>query len=154
MFKILDKRQLAENVNEYVIEAPLAAKNAAPGQFVILRVDADGERVPFTIADYDRERGTVTILVQTVGATTYQLAQKNAGDSVADFVGPLGNPTDLSRFEKVLLVGGGIGGAVIHPQAKLLNSLGKAPDVVWAPGQRSCCCIWTKCAAIRRNCSR
>lgn len=130
MFKILDKRQLAENVNEYVIEAPLAAKNAAPGQFVILRVDADGERVPFTIADYDRERGTVTILVQTVGATTYQLAQKNAGDSIADFVGPLGNPTDLSRFEKVLLVGGGIGGAVIHPQAKLLNSLGKAPDVV------------------------
>ena len=114
MFKILDKRQLAENVNEYVIEAPLAAKNAAPGQFVILRVDADGERVPFTIADYDRERGTVTILVQTVGATTYQLAQKNAGDSFADFVGPLGTPPDLSRFEKVLLVGGGIGVAVFN----------------------------------------
>ena len=130
MYKIIDKRILADNVNEYVIEAPLAAKNAAPGQFVILRVDEQGERVPFTIADYDTEKGTVTILVQTVGATTWQLSLKQAGDYVADFVGPLGNPTDLSRYGKVLLVGGGIGGAVIHPQAKLLHSLGKAPDVV------------------------
>ena len=130
MYKILKKRKLYDNVNEYVIEAPLAAKNARPGQFIILRVDEKGERVPFTIADYDSERGTVTILVQTVGATTYELSLKNEGDCVQDFVGPLGNPTDLTSYGKVLLVGGGIGGAVIHPQAKLLHSLGKAPDVV------------------------
>ena len=86
--------------------------------------------MPFTIADYDSERGTVTILVQTVGATTYELSLKNEGDCIQDFVGPLGNPTDLTSYGKVLLVGGGIGGAVIHPQAKLLHSLGKAPDVV------------------------
>ncbi len=130
MYKILKKRKLYDNVNEYVIEAPLAAKNARPGQFIILRVDEKGERVPFTIADYDSERGTVTILVQTVGATTYELSLKNEGDCIQDFVGPLGNPTDLTSYGKVLLVGGGIGGAVIHPQAKLLHSLGKAPDVV------------------------
>ena len=130
MYKILKKRKLYDNVNEYVIEAPLAAKNALPGQFIILRVDEKGERVPFTIADYDSERGTVTILVQTVGATTYELSLKNEGDCIQDFVGPLGNPTDLTSYGKVLLVGGGIGGAVIHPQAKLLHSLGKAPDVV------------------------
>ena len=130
MYKISKKRKLYDNVNEYVIEAPLAAKNARPGQFIILRVDEKGERVPFTIADYDSERGTVTILVQTVGATTYELSLKNEGDCIQDFVGPLGNPTDLTSYGKVLLVGGGIGGAVIHPQAKLLHSLGKAPDVV------------------------
>lgn len=130
MYKIVRKKQLAENVNEYVVEAPLAALKAQPGQFVILRVDSEGERVPFTIADYDPDKGTVTILVQTVGATTELLSRLNAGDSVADFVGPLGNPTDLTKYDKVLLVGGGIGGAVIHPQAKLLKKIGKPADVV------------------------
>lgn len=130
MYKIVRKKQLAENVNEYVVEAPLAALKAQPGQFVILRVDSEGERVPFTIADYDPDKGTVTILVQTVGATTELLSRLNEGDSVADFVGPLGNPTDLTKYDKVLLVGGGIGGAVIHPQAKLLNKTGKPADVV------------------------
>lgn len=130
MYKIVRKKQLAENVNEYVVEAPLAALKAQPGQFVILRVDSEGERVPFTIADYDPDKGTVTILVQTVGATTELLSRLNEGDSVADFVGPLGNPTDLTKYDKVLLVGGGIGGAVIHPQAKLLKKIGKPADVV------------------------
>ncbi len=130
MYRIVSKKRLAANVNEYVIEAPLAAGKARPGQFIILRVDSEGERVPFTIADYDSEAGTVTLLVQTVGATTELLSRLGAGDSVADLVGPLGNPTDLLKYGKVLLVGGGIGGAVIHPQAKLLYSAGKAPDVV------------------------
>lgn len=130
MYLIEAKRTLAENVNEYVIAAPAAARNAKPGQFVILRVDAEGERVPFTICDINRTLGTVTILVQTVGATTAKLAELGAGDYIADFVGPLGNPTDLTGYDKVMLVGGGIGGAVIYPQAKYLASVGKPATVV------------------------
>lgn len=130
MYLIEAKRTLAENVNEYVIAAPAAARNAKPGQFVILRVDAEGERVPFTICDINRTLGTVTILVQTVGATTAKLAELGAGDGIADFVGPLGNPTDLTGYDKVMLVGGGIGGAVIYPQAKYLASVGKPATVV------------------------
>lgn len=130
MYEIINKRKLAENVNEYTILAPLVVKHAKPGQFVILRVTDDGERVPFTICDMDKEKGTITILVQTVGATTMELATKEVGDSLADFVGPLGNATDISQYKKVLLVGGGIGSAVIYPQAKYLKSIGKAVDCI------------------------
>ena len=130
MYLIEAKRTLAENVNEYVIAAPEAARNAKPGQFIILRVDAEGERVPFTICDINRTLGTVTILVQTVGATTAKLAELGAGDYIADFVGPLGNPTDLTGYGKAMLVGGGIGGAVIYPQAKYLASIGKPATMV------------------------
>ena len=130
MYLIEAKRTLAENVNEYVIAAPEAARNAKPGQFIILRVDSEGERVPFTICDINRTLGTVTILVQTVGATTAKLAELEAGDYIADFVGPLGNPTDLTGYGKAMLVGGGIGGAVIYPQAKYLASIGKPATVV------------------------
>ena len=130
MYKIVSKRQLAENVNEYVILAPHVARHAAPGQFIILRVDDEGERIPLTICDYDSAEGTVRVLVQTVGATTYQLSLLNAGDSIQDFVGPLGNPTDLDEFDNVVLVGGGIGSAVIYPQAKRLSALNKNVDVI------------------------
>ncbi len=130
MNKIIKKRILSENVNEYVISAPAVAKNANAGQFIILRVDNDGERIPFTIADFDRNAGTVTILVQTIGASTYKLALLNEGDSISDFVGPLGNPTDLNEFEHVMLVGGGIGSAVIYPQAKDRHSKGLKCDVI------------------------
>jgi ferredoxin--NADP+ reductase len=130
MYPIVAKRKLAENVHEYVIAAPMVAKNAKAGQFIILRVDENGERVPFTVCDYDKEKGTVTILVQTVGYTTHKLAQKNAGDSLADFVGPLGNPTNLSGYNKVIAVAGGIGSAVIYPQAKLLQAADKPLDVI------------------------
>ncbi len=130
MYKIIAKRTLAPNVNEYTIDAPQVAKNAHPGQFIILRVDEDGERVPFTICDIDKSAGTVTILVQTVGSTTYLLSLKNAGDSITDFVGPLGNPTDLSAYENVVLIAGGIGNAVIYPQAKYLASIGKKATVI------------------------
>lgn len=129
-YEILKKRALAENVNEYVIYAPLVARHCLAGQFVILIVDEDGERVPFTICDYSREDGTVSILVQEVGYTTARLAMKNAGDCLQDFVGPLGNPTDLSEFGSLVLVGGGIGSAVIYPQAKQLKSENKAVDVI------------------------
>lgn len=130
MNKILKKTRLAENVTEYVISAPDAARHAHPGQFVILRVDEDGERVPFTICDYDSQAGTITILVQEVGYSTLKLARVPEGGYIADFVGPLGNPTDLSEFQNVLLVGGGIGTAVIYPQAKALKAKGRPSDVI------------------------
>lgn len=130
MNKIIKIRDLAPNVKEYVIDAPAVAKHAAPGQFIILRVDSDGERVPFTICDFCKQDGTITILVQTVGVSTYKLSLLNEGDYIADFVGPLGNATDLSHFKKILLVGGGIGSAVIFPQAKQRFISGLATDVI------------------------
>ncbi len=121
---------LAENVVEVEVKAPLVASHAKPGQFIILRVDEEGERVPFTICDLDREKGTVTVLVQTVGYSTMLLAKMKAGQALADFVGPLGHPTDLSPYRKIMLVGGGIGSAVIYPQAKALFAEGKPADVI------------------------
>ena len=129
-FEIISKKTLAERVNEYVVYAPAVARHCLAGQFVILRVDEEGERVPFTICDYSREEGTVSVLVQEVGYTTALLAGISEGDALADFVGPLGNPTDLSAFKRILLVGGGIGSAVIYPQAKQLFSEGKPADTV------------------------
>ena len=130
MNKIVKKTRLAENVTEYVIDAPAVAKHAHPGQVVILRVDGHGERVPFTICDYDAAMGTVTILVQEVGYSTLALAQIPEGGCIADFVGPLGNPTDLSAYKNILLIGGGIGSAVIYPQAKALRQKGQPSDVI------------------------
>ena len=129
-FEIISKKTLAERVNEYVVYAPAVARHCLAGQFVILRVDEEGERVPFTICDYSSEEGTVSVLVQEVGYTTALLAGLSEGDALADFVGPLGNPTDLSAFKRILLVGGGIGSAVIYPQAKQLFSEGKPADIV------------------------
>ena len=129
-FEIVSKRVLAERVNEYVIYAPDVARHARAGQFVILRTDDEGERVPFTVCDFDRGAGTVCILVQEVGYTTKKLAGMNAGDRLRDFVGPLGNPTDLSGYERILLIGGGIGSAVVYPQAKQLAAEGRPADVI------------------------
>lgn len=130
MYKIVKKTRLCGNVCEYVVEAPHAARRAQPGQFIILRVDENGERIPLTICDYDVAKGTVTVLVQEVGYSTKLLAQIPEGGRIADFVGPLGNPTDLSEYNNIVLVGGGIGTAVIYPQAKRLQSEGKAADVI------------------------
>ena len=130
MNKIIKKTRLAENVTEYVISAPEVARHAHPGQFIILRVDEDGERVPFTICDYDSKAGTVTVLVQEVGYSTIKLSQIPEGGFISDFVGPLGNPTDLSEFKNILLIGGGIGAAVIYPQAKALRAKGMPSDVI------------------------
>lgn len=130
MYKIVSKKTLSENVNEYTLFAPHVAKHCLAGQFIILRVDEAGERVPFTICDYSRKAGTVSILVQTVGFTTMKLAEKNAGDYICDFAGPLGKPTDLSEFKKIILVGGGIGTAVILPQAKQLQQTNKIVDAI------------------------
>lgn len=130
MYEIVSKRELAPSVHEYVINAPQVAKHCKAGQFIILRSDEQGERIPFTICDYDREKGTVSILVQTVGFSTAKLAEKNEGDVLSSFAGPLGNPTDLSEYKNVLLVGGGIGVAVIYPQAKQLKNTGKKADAI------------------------
>lgn len=129
-YQIVKKRNLAKNICEYQIFAPYVAKHCNAGQFVILRTDEDGERVPFTICDYDRDRSIVTILVQEVGFTTKKLSMMKNGDSLCDFVGPLGNKTNLDKYNNICLVGGGIGSAVIFPQAKELKRKGKKVDVI------------------------
>ena len=124
MFKILTKKVLNPTVVLMEIDAPLVAKKAEPGQFIILRTDENGERIPLTVADYDRKRGSVTIIFQIAGATTYKLAQMNKGDYLHDFVGPLGKKTHTDGLKKVAVVGGGVGCAIAYPVAKKLHSLG------------------------------
>lgn len=124
MNKIVLKKSLNPTVTLMEIEAPLIAKKAEPGQFIILRVDSDGERIPLTIADYDRERGTITIIFQIVGSTTALLNMKNEGDYISDFAGPLGRPSELNGLKKVCIVGGGVGCAIALPVAKKLHALG------------------------------
>ncbi len=124
MFKILEKQALNPTVTKMVIEAPLVAKKAEPGQFIIYRASEDGERVPLTIADYDREQGTITIIFQIVGASTMELNALNVGDQLVDFVGPLGTPSHLDGLKKVAVVGGGVGCAIAYPTAKKLHELG------------------------------
>ena len=124
MFKILEKQALNPTVTKMVIQAPLVAKKAEPGQFIIYRASEDGERVPLTIADYDREQGTITIIFQIVGASTMELNALNVGDQLVDFVGPLGTPSHLDGLKKVAVVGGGVGCAIAYPTAKKLHELG------------------------------
>lgn len=124
MFKIIRKKELNPTVTLMEIEAPLVAKKAEPGQFIILRVDENGERIPLTIADYDRIAGTVTIIFQIVGATTAILNQKNEGEYISDFVGPLGRATHTDGLKKVAVVGGGVGCAIAYPVAKKLHEEG------------------------------
>lgn len=124
MVKILEKEALNAAVTRMVVSAPLIAKKAEPGQFVILRADDRSERIPLTIADYDREKGTVTIIFQVVGASTKALDQLQPGGSIADFVGPLGVASHVDGLKKVAVVGGGVGCAIAYPVAKKLHSLG------------------------------
>ncbi len=124
MYKILKKEELNSSVTRMVIEAPFVAAKAQPGQFIILRVDEKGERVPLTIADYDRENKTVTIIFQVVGAETSRLNMKNEGDYIQDFVGPLGNATKTEGYKKVAVVGGGVGTAIAYPIAKKFHKNG------------------------------
>ena len=124
MYKILKKRELNPTVTLMDIEAPLVARAAEPGQFIILRVDEEGERIPLTIADFDREKGSVTIIFQIVGATTEKLNHKNEGDTITDFAGPLGRATETEGLKKVAVVGGGVGCAIAYPVAKKLFESG------------------------------
>ena len=123
-YKIVKKADLNSQIYLMEIEAPLVARKAAPGQFVILRIDEKGERVPFTIADFDKEKGTVTVIIQAVGKTTRDLSKLNEGDNILDFAGPLGIPTPLEGLKKVAVIGGGLGTAIAYPQAKTLKELG------------------------------
>lgn len=124
MFKIIKKKILNPTVTLMEIEAPEIAKKAQPGQFIILRVTDDGERIPLTVADYDRKNGTITIIFQVVGATTRLLNEKNEGDFIPDFVGPLGRATHTDGLKKVAVVGGGVGCAIAYPVAKALHEKG------------------------------
>ncbi len=124
MYKILAKRILNPTVTLMEIAAPDVAKKAEPGQFIILRVDSTGERIPLTIADFDRQAGTVTIIFQIVGATTEKLNHLEAGDFIEDFVGPLGKPTHTEGLKKVAVIGGGVGTAIAYPVAKKLHENG------------------------------
>ena len=124
MYKIVRKVSLNPTVTKMDIYAPFVAKKAQPGQFIILRVDEDGERIPLTVADYDREAGTVSIIFQIVGGGTQRLNAKNEGDFIPDFVGPLGRPTHIEGLKKVCVVGGGVGCAIALPVAKALAAAG------------------------------
>ena len=124
MYKILTKKILNPTVTLMEVDAPMIAKKAEPGQFIILRVDAEGERIPLTIADFDREKGTITIIFQIVGATTEKLNHLEQGEYIHDFVGPLGVPSHTEGLKKVAVVGGGVGCAIAFPIAKKLHHLG------------------------------
>ena len=137
MYKILNKKELTENILLMDIEAPRVAKSAKPGQFIIIKNDDKGERVPLTIADYNEEKGTVAIVFQTVGKSTKELAEYNVGDYVCDFVGPLGQPSefiheDLEELKnkKLIFVAGGVGAAPVYPQVKWMKANGIDVDVI------------------------
>ena len=131
MYKIVKKRALNDTVTLMEVEAPHIARKAQAGQFIIFRVDERGERVPLTIADYDRERGTVTIIFQIVGASTKLLNTLGEGDSLLDFVGPLGQPTHVGpEVKRVCVIGGGVGTAIAYPQAKALHAAGLEVDMI------------------------
>ena len=129
--KILHKEVLNDSVTLLEVDAPLVARKALAGQFIILRIDEEGERIPLTIADYDREKGSVTIIFQKVGLTTQLLGDLEVGDEIRDFVGPLGLPTEIgAAVKRVCVVGGGVGCAIAYPQAKSLHNAGVAVDVI------------------------
>ena len=130
MYRIVKKRVLNPTVSLMEIEAPAVARKAEPGQFIILRVDEEGERIPLTIADFDREKGTVTIIYQVVGATTEKLNHKEEGQFLQDFVGPLGRATETEGLKRVAVVGGGVGTAIAYPVAKKLHDVGCHVDLI------------------------
>ena len=124
MFKIVEKETLAPTISRYVIEAPFIARKRKAGNFVMIRIEEGGERIPLTIADSDVTRGTITLIVQAIGKTTKLLNTKNAGDSILDVVGPLGNPTPIENHGTVACVGGGVGTAELYPIARALKEAG------------------------------
>jgi len=130
VYPIVHKQVLNPTVVRLDVSAPLIARKAKPGQFIMLRVDEEGERIPLTIADYDREKGIVSIIFQLVGKTTQALAEMNEGDSILDFVGPLGVASHLEGYKRVAVIGGGLGTAIAYPQAKALHQMGAVVDII------------------------
>lgn len=130
MYEIVHKRVLNELTTWMDIHAPAVARHAKPGQFIILRVSPDGERIPLTIGGFDRDKGTITIIFQSLGATTMKLAAMEEGDCLEDFVGPLGKPSELDGVGRVAVLGGGLGVAIAYPQAKALYESGVHVDLI------------------------
>lgn len=130
MYRIVSKRILNSSVHMMDIEAPLIAAKAKPGQFIILRIDEEGERIPLTIAGFDRDKGTIKIIFQLVGKTTMHLGTLEKGDEIKDFVGPLGKASELEGYKKACVIGGGLGTAIAYPQARELHRLGAEVDII------------------------
>ncbi len=130
MYKILYKKVLNKEITALTLDAPFIARKVQPGQFVIVRADEKGERIPLTVADFDREKGTVTIIFQAIGFSTKKLAEFNVGDSISDCVGPLGVPTEFGTPKKAIVIGGGVGCAIAYPQAKALYNMGVDTTVI------------------------
>ncbi|MCD8326786.1 MAG: sulfide/dihydroorotate dehydrogenase-like FAD/NAD-binding protein [Lachnospiraceae bacterium] len=158
MYQILNARWLNDNIFLMDIEARRVADRCQPGQFIIVRVDKDGERIPLTICDYDREKGSVTIVAQVVGAETYRLSRLGAGDYVQDFVGPLGKasefvetPIEELQKKKILFIAGGVGAAPVYPQVKWLKERGVASDVILGARSREILILEDELKAVARN---
>jgi len=130
VFKVLDKKQLNNSTYSMTVHAPMVAQNIKPGQFVMVMTDENSERIPLTIADFNKAEGSVTIVFQAIGGSTIKLSTKNAGDEIAHFAGPLGAPTELESITKACVIGGGVGCAIALPQAKWLKNHGADVDVV------------------------
>lgn len=130
MYKILARKQLNDNVVSLTLDAPFIAKKVQAGQFVVVRVDEKGERIPLTVADFDRTNGTVTIIFQIVGRTTILLSKLNKGDSILNVAGPLGCPTEFGVPKRAVVIGGGVGCAIAYPQAKALSDMGVKVDMI------------------------
>ena len=159
MYKILKAGKLAGNIYEMVVEAPRVAKHCLPGQFVIVKMDEVGERIPLTICDYDREAGTITIVFQPIGASTEKFTYLKTGDSFRDFVGPLGRPSELcmeenleeTRKKKILFVAGGVGTAPVYPQVKWLHEHGVDADVIIGAKTKELVILEDKFQAVSGN---
>ncbi|MCQ2454613.1 MAG: sulfide/dihydroorotate dehydrogenase-like FAD/NAD-binding protein [Clostridia bacterium] len=130
MYKITDKKQLNGSVTCLTFDAPLISKKVKPGQFVIIRIDEVGERIPLTVSDFDAQKGTLTVVVQAIGFTTKKLTALNIGDGVLDLVGPLGLPTEFGNPKRAIIIGGGVGCAIAYPQAKYLYNMGVDVTVI------------------------
>ena len=152
MFKIVNNERLSDNMFRVTFEAPLVARKAQPGQFLMFRVDEFGERMPITISSYDREAGTVSVIMQRVGSTTALLAGKKAGDYVADVVGPLGNPAEFDNMHKVVVVGGGSGCAIAWPPRRRTVSAAMSTSSR-ASAPRASSCSRKRCAPAAIICT-
>ncbi|MCD7751313.1 MAG: sulfide/dihydroorotate dehydrogenase-like FAD/NAD-binding protein [Lachnospiraceae bacterium] len=158
MYRILNAKWLNENIFLMDIEAKRVANRCQPGQFIIVRVDRDGERIPLTICDYDREKGSVTIVAQVVGAETYRLSKLQTGDCVQDFVGPLGKPSEFVetpseelKQKKILFIAGGVGAAPVYPQVKWLKEQGVASDVILGARSKEILILEDELKAVAQN---
>jgi len=158
MYKIIKKKELVSNIFLMEIEAMRVAKSAKPGQFIIVKVDEKGERIPLTICDYDSEAGTVTIVFQTLGQSTLKLAALNEGDFVKDFVGPLGNPSEIAtdteenlKDKKIIFIAGGVGTAPVYPQVKMLKEKGVDVDVIIGTRSKSTLIFEEEFKSVTKN---